>query len=148
MASPVELKPVDALDVTIVMDLYLDILMASSEGAQRFKLAYDWSERDCLLAEHGFSALLTIEADGRRQAVLYDAGLSPKALRHNLDVLQIDATNVRAIVISHGHADHHGGLDGLFQRYGKLRMPLLLHPDAWRERKVVLPSGLQLHMAP
>jgi 7,8-dihydropterin-6-yl-methyl-4-(beta-D-ribofuranosyl)aminobenzene 5'-phosphate synthase len=63
-------------------------------------------------------------------------------------VMQIDARSLRAIVISHGHADHHGGLEGLFQRFGKMRMPLLIHGDAWRERKIVLPTGLELHMPP
>jgi len=131
-----------------VMDLYLDILMASAPGVRRFKLAYDWSERDSLLAEHGFSALVTVESGSRREAVLYDAGLSAKALGHNLDVMQIDARTLRALVISHGHADHHGGLEGLFRRFGKLHMPVVIHPDAWRERKIVLPTGLELHMPP
>lgn len=144
----VNLKAVDAVEVTIVMDLYLDILMASSEGVQRFPMAYDWSDRDNLLGEHGFSALVTVEVNGTRTAVLYDAGLSAKALRNNLDVMQIDATNLRALAISHGHADHHGGLEGLFARYGKLRMPLVIHPDAWLERKIVLPTGTELHMPP
>lgn len=146
--AAIQLKPVDAVEVTIVMDLYLDILIASSPDVQRFKLAYDWSERDSLLAEHGFSALITVDSEGRRDAVLYDAGLSAKALGHNLEVMQIDARNLRALVISHGHADHHGGLEGLFRRFGKLHMPLVIHPDAWRERKIVLPSGLELHMPP
>lgn len=146
--AAIRLKPVDAVEVTIVMDLYLDILMAGADGVQRFRLAYDWSDHDNLLAEHGFSALLTVEADGRRQAILYDAGLSPKAVRHNLEVLQVDARDLRAIAISHGHADHHGGLEGLFQRFGKLGMPLVIHPDAWKERKVVFPSGVELHMPP
>src|SRR5437588_12479988 len=144
----VELTAVDAIEVTIVMDLYLDILMAGQEGVRRFPLAYDGFERDSLLAEHGFSALIRVTRNGETHSILYDAGLSPNAVRHNLDVMDLDVTDMRAIVLSHGHADHHGGLEGLFQRYGRLRMPLVLHPDAFKDRKIVLPSGVELHMPP
>ena len=144
----IELRPVDAVEVTIVMDLYLDILMASTPGVRRFALAYDWADRDNLLAEHGFSALVTVEVGGVRQSLLYDGALSAKALAHNLDVMEVDVGALRAITISHGHADHHGGLEGLFGRRGRLRMPLVIHPDAWKDRKVVLPSGVELHMPP
>jgi 7,8-dihydropterin-6-yl-methyl-4-(beta-D-ribofuranosyl)aminobenzene 5'-phosphate synthase len=130
------------------MDTFVDVLMASSEGVQRWKLAYDWSDRKNLLAEHGFSALITLEINGSKTAVLLDGGLTPSALSHNLDVLQIDVTNLRAMVISHGHVDHHGGLEGLFQRYGKLRLPVIIHPDAWRDRKIIFPTGLEIHMPP
>jgi 7,8-dihydropterin-6-yl-methyl-4-(beta-D-ribofuranosyl)aminobenzene 5'-phosphate synthase len=144
--ADLELQPVDAVEVTIIMDLYLDILMAGQEGVRRFALAYDWSDRDCLIAEHGFSALITVESNGARSAVLYDGGLSAMALQHNLDVMQVDVTNLRAIAISHGHADHHGGLEGLFRRHGRMKLPLVLHPDAWQERKIALPTGLELRM--
>ncbi|HYR62705.1 MAG TPA: MBL fold metallo-hydrolase, partial [Actinomycetota bacterium] len=144
----VELKAVDAIEVTIVMDLYLDLLMAGQEGVRRFPVAYDWFERDNLVAEHGFSALIRVTRNGETQSILYDAGLSPNAVRHNLDVMDLDVTDMRAIVLSHGHADHHGGLEGLFQRYGRLRMPLVLHPDAFKDRKIVLPTGAELHMPP
>ncbi|MFI5314035.1 MAG: MBL fold metallo-hydrolase, partial [Candidatus Dormibacteria bacterium] len=144
----VVLAPVDAVDVTLVMDLSLDILMSGQDGVQRFKLAYDWSDHDSLLAEHGFSALVTVTVNGTRHAVLYDGGLSPLALQHNLDVMQVDVTNLRAITISHGHVDHHGGLEGLFRRHGALRLPLIIHPDAWKDRKVVMPTGAELHLPP
>lgn len=142
------LEPVDAVEIILVMDLSLDILMAGQEGVQRFKLAYDWSDHDSLLAEHGFSALISVELHGRRQSVLYDGGLSALALQHNLDVMQIDVSNLRAIVISHGHVDHHGGLEGLFRRNGAMKLPLIIHPDAWRDRKLVFPTGAEIHLPP
>jgi len=97
----VALVPVDAVDVTLVMDLSLDILMAGQEGVQRFKLAYDWSDHEALLAEHGFSALVTVTVDGGRHAVLYDGGLSALGLQHNLDVMQIDASDPMAPCTCH-----------------------------------------------
>lgn len=147
-AGDLKLKPVDAVEVTIIMDTFVDVLMASADGVQRFKLAYDWSERGNLLAEHGLSVLISLEVDGSRTAVLLDGGLTPNALSHNLDILQVDPTNLRAIVISHGHIDHHGGLEGVFRRFGKLRLPLVIHPDAWKDRKIVFPTGVEIHMPP
>ena len=144
----VSLQEVDAVEVTVVVDNQVDILLAGGEGVRRFPLAYEWADRDGLIAEHGFSAMVTVEVDGRRSSVLYDGGLSATALRRNLDVLQVDVTELRAITISHGHADHHGGLEGLFQRHGRLHMPLLIHPDAWRDRKAVFPTGREIHLPP
>jgi 7,8-dihydropterin-6-yl-methyl-4-(beta-D-ribofuranosyl)aminobenzene 5'-phosphate synthase len=43
---------------------------------RRFPLAYDAFDADQLVAEHGFSALVTVEAGGRRSSVLYDGGMS------------------------------------------------------------------------
>jgi 7,8-dihydropterin-6-yl-methyl-4-(beta-D-ribofuranosyl)aminobenzene 5'-phosphate synthase len=56
--------------------------------------------------------------------------------------------DVRTVVLSHGHADHHGGLEGIVARVGRRRMPLVLHPDAWKERKVVFPTGEEMRLPP
>lgn len=144
---PVGLQPVDRVDVTIVVDNFVDLLMAGDEGVRRYA-ATDLGGSEQLVAEHGFSALITVESDGRSNSVLYDGGLTPGALARNLDILQVPVKDLRALVVSHGHADHHGGLEALFTRYGRRGLPLVIHPEAWRERKLVFPTGTELQLPP
>ncbi len=148
MTDRVALLPIDVADVTILVDNAIDILLPSNEVAQRAPLAYNWSEREQLVAEHGYSLLLTVQRDGRSESVLYDAGLGRSTVLHNMDVLDLQTNDLRAVVLSHGHADHHGGLEGMFQRVGRRNMRLVLHPDVWRDRRVVFPTGVEIHMPP
>jgi 7,8-dihydropterin-6-yl-methyl-4-(beta-D-ribofuranosyl)aminobenzene 5'-phosphate synthase len=148
MSERVTLLPVDFADVTILVDNFIDILLPSDKVAHRAPLSYNWSEREQLIAEHGYSLLLTVQREGHTESVLYDAGLGRKTVLHNMDVLEVQANDLRAVVLSHGHADHHGGLEGMFHRIGRRKMPLVLHPDAWRERRIVFPTGQEIHMPP
>jgi 7,8-dihydropterin-6-yl-methyl-4-(beta-D-ribofuranosyl)aminobenzene 5'-phosphate synthase len=147
LRSP-RLNPVDSLDVTIIVDNAIDILLPSDERTKRPPLTWDWSEKPQLIAEHGYSVLLTVHRNGEAKSILYDAGLSQETVTHNLDVLEIELENVEAIVLSHGHADHHGGLEGMLRRIGRKKLPFVLHPDAWRDRKIVFPTGTEIHMPP
>jgi 7,8-dihydropterin-6-yl-methyl-4-(beta-D-ribofuranosyl)aminobenzene 5'-phosphate synthase len=140
-------EPVDRAEVTIVVDNFVDLLMAGADGVRRY-LVSDLGDRDQLIAEHGFSALITVESHGRRSSVLYDGGLTPATLARNLDVLEVPVRDLRALIVSHGHADHHGGLEALFQRQGRRRLPLVIHPEAWKERKIVFPTGTEIRLPP
>jgi 7,8-dihydropterin-6-yl-methyl-4-(beta-D-ribofuranosyl)aminobenzene 5'-phosphate synthase len=150
MSERVSLEPVDAANVTILVDNFIDALLPSSEVAQRPRVAYDmWErEREQLIAEHGLSLVLTVKRDGRSASLIYDAGLGRESAIHNMDVLQIRLPDLRAVVMSHGHSDHHGGLEGMIRRVGAGGMPLIIHPEAWRERKVIFPTGAELHLPP
>jgi hypothetical protein len=49
----VRLRQVEHADVTIVMDNFVDVLLAGSEDVRRYVL-HDVSDRKQLVAEHGF----------------------------------------------------------------------------------------------
>jgi 7,8-dihydropterin-6-yl-methyl-4-(beta-D-ribofuranosyl)aminobenzene 5'-phosphate synthase len=148
MEGRVRLRAVDSLDVTILVDNSIDLLMAGSDRVKRAPMVPDWSEREQLIAEHGYSALLTIRERGTTRHVLYDAGLGKDTLLHNMGVLGLAVKDLDAIVLSHGHADHHGGLLGMVQALGKRNLPLVLHPDAWRVRQANFGGGVVGNLPP
>lgn len=148
MSEHMAVQPVDAVEVMVLVDNFMDALLPSSPIVRRASVRADSFEREQLIAEHGFSVMLTVYRNGHKESLLYDTGLGKNTLVHNMGVLGISPDNLRAIVLSHGHTDHHGGLASLLQQLGPRRIPLVLHPDAWRDRKVVYPNGSELHLPP
>ena len=143
----VALEPVDEAEVLIVVDNAVDALAAATDRVLRPTRSWDAFDRPSLRAEHGLSLLLTIRRGGRESQILYDAGVGRDTALHNLDVLEIQPRELRTLIMSHGHADHHGGLAGLAKRYGR-GLPLVIHPDAWTERKAVFPDGNEVRLPP
>lgn len=78
------------------------------------------------LAEHGLSVY--IEAQGRK--LLFDTGPSPLFVQ-NAQVLGVDLEQVEAVVISHGHYDHTGGVPK-FCEINKIA-PIYIHKGAFYE---------------
>jgi hypothetical protein len=57
-------------------------------------------------------------------------------------------STIQAIVFSHGHTDHTGGMTGLLDKLGRRRLPILLHPDAFLKRRMVINEMLVLDLPP
>ncbi len=149
-AVEIDLEPVDSVVVTTLMDNVTDIFMPDQGPAHRAKLGRgplrpaaimeNGQVPDALLAEHGFSVLVTVMKDGREHHLLFDAGTSPDGVVENMRRLDVDPAAIEAIVCSHGHFDHTTGIDGLIAVLGRGGLPVLIHPHFWRRRRIVLPG--------
>lgn len=135
------LKDVEKVEVTCLVDNNVDVLLPSTEIARRPVLAKNWYEKP-LIAEHGFCAALTLHIEGAKHRLLLDSGLGPLAACHNADVLGFDLSYCKALISSHGHIDHAGGLLNLRNKMNqKQKIPLVLHEDAFRNRLVKFQDG-------
>jgi 7,8-dihydropterin-6-yl-methyl-4-(beta-D-ribofuranosyl)aminobenzene 5'-phosphate synthase len=92
-------------------------------------LAENRARRRGILAEHGLSIL--VEYNGFK--VLFDVG-QKDVFSLNAKTDGIDLSTVDALVISHGHYDHSGGVPE-FCRLNK-KAPIYIHPDAFCERYI------------
>lgn len=77
-----------------------------------------------LIGEHGLAFLLESED----HSVLFDTGQNV-ALSHNAEKLNVDLSRIDAVVLSHGHYDHTGGLKHLLEKNAAFR--LVAHPDVF-----------------
>ncbi len=59
---------------------------------------------------------------------LLDFGFTPDVYANNLDLMKIDPAAVDALILSHGHLDHYGGLTGFLEaRRAQMRKHLRLY---------------------
>jgi 7,8-dihydropterin-6-yl-methyl-4-(beta-D-ribofuranosyl)aminobenzene 5'-phosphate synthase len=79
------------------------------------------------LAEWGLSML--VEVEGLK--ILIDSGLSFSAV-YNAQIMGIDLSSIDRIVLSHGHADHIGGLRDVLRI--KREVGVIAHPDIWTSK--------------
>jgi 7,8-dihydropterin-6-yl-methyl-4-(beta-D-ribofuranosyl)aminobenzene 5'-phosphate synthase len=148
--DPIDLLPVDEVTVTTLVDNVYDALLESDDRARRIPFTVGavrapQFERGTttvgLRAEHGFSALVSVRRGPATTHVLFDTGMSPDAMVLNADRLGVDLTRIQAVVLSHGHFDHAGGLAGLTGG------TMVLHPYSWTPRRLA-PPGSPVHELP
>ena len=85
-------------------------------------------ETQQLQSEFGLGFHLESTQGGERRNFLLDYGLSKTAGLDNMAFLKIDPGNVDALILSHGHYDHFGGLVPLLTRYrARMRSDLPLY---------------------
>jgi 7,8-dihydropterin-6-yl-methyl-4-(beta-D-ribofuranosyl)aminobenzene 5'-phosphate synthase len=135
-AQPIanDVPEVDRVSVLVVTDGYQLAVVAGkrtgSVDVQHFGwgLSADKPPDRTLISEFGLSMHAQSTRGGETRNLLMDFGFTAGALNNNLDLLGVDPTELNALVLSHGHYDHFGGLVGFLRaNSGRLKPKLPLY---------------------
>ena len=154
-----DMPAVDRLEILVVVDNATDSLSTNPGN-----VVSEWSGlltggrmrslggQGTCCAHHGFSLLITAHAGGATHTLLFDAGPEGATFLRNAGVLGIDFSAIEAVVLSHGHWDHAGGLvaaiESIRARRGSNAIDCYVHPGMFAERALKLPNGELLAFEP
>jgi 7,8-dihydropterin-6-yl-methyl-4-(beta-D-ribofuranosyl)aminobenzene 5'-phosphate synthase len=143
----------DSLAVRVVIDSYQFAVAPSRKLADVDIQHFGWGVSSdkppgrTLISEFGLSILAETRRGTETRTVLQDFGFTPEALINNTSLLGIDPVGLDALVLSHGHYDHFGGLAGFLRASnGKLKLKLPIFVGG--EEAFALASGPRLRCMP
>jgi len=92
-----------------------------------------------LVAKHGLSILVETSMAGENTRILVDAGPPPNVALRNATAMRARVQELDAIVISHGHYDHIGGLLQILKR-SRRPVPVIAHPKVFAPKFAYKPN--------
>jgi len=123
------IEEVDKVEILTLQDNFIDMVTQdNSDVIQRAVPLKGMEISNSILAEHGFSALVTITCDGNARSLLFDFGFSEDGATRNAEALNANIQAVEVLALSHGHLDHVGGIKKFMELTGKSSLDLVLHP--------------------
>lgn len=154
--SASELRPVDGLEVLVLVDNVTDSLSTVpadvvNENATLIRAgATEMSGEARCCAHHGLSFVIAARLEGARRLVMFDAGPEAYTVTRNGRLLGVPFQDIEEVALSHGHWDHAGGLVEalrlILEANGGRRVPLHLNGGMYGARGYKLPSGDVLPM--
>lgn len=123
--KPFQPPVVDHLSVRVVVDSSYERFMPAvthpAVAVEHLK-RIPGRQMSTLAAEWGLSLHLESANEGATAQYLLDFAYTPEILNRNFDLLDIDPNRLNGLILSHGHRDHYGGLDGFVRQY-RTHMP-------------------------
>lgn len=133
-----QIPALQSVTIEILVDNFFDVFEPSRPGI--VERVVPGRLKKPLVAAHGLAYLVTLNHQGRLTRILMDTANSPLPLFNNLEALEHTVDDIDAVVLSHGHPDHYGGLfEFLAKRSGSV--PIFLHQDIFLPKVFITPRG-------
>jgi 7,8-dihydropterin-6-yl-methyl-4-(beta-D-ribofuranosyl)aminobenzene 5'-phosphate synthase len=124
----------DGVAVRVLVDSYQFAVAPSRKLADVDIQHFGWGISEdrppgkTLISEFGLSMHAETRRGTETRNVLIDFGFTPEALTNNANLVGIEPGRLDALVLSHGHYDHFGGLAGFLRaNSGKLKTDLPIY---------------------
>ena len=118
--TPFEAPVVDSLAVRVVVDSHYERFLPKAEHAHvaiEHVGGIPGRPMTTLAGEWGLALHLESRAGGAGARFLLDFGYTPEILNRNVSLLGIEPSGLDGLILSHGHRDHYGGLDGFVTQH-------------------------------
>jgi 7,8-dihydropterin-6-yl-methyl-4-(beta-D-ribofuranosyl)aminobenzene 5'-phosphate synthase len=118
-AAPIQAPVVDRVSVRVLVDGAYNLFLRPGEvkGVKIEPPPRTEDYRRAIHNEWGLSLFVESQRASEQHTVMLDFGYTPGALVNNMELIGADPKKIEALIVSHGHFDHYGGLIGFLDKY-------------------------------
>lgn len=118
-AASIDVPVVDKLAIRVLVDSSFDLFLRPGQvNGVTVEPSPAFSDfRRSLHNEWGLSLWLESQRAGEQRTLMLDYGYTPEVLYNNMELIGVDPRKIDALIVSHGHYDHFGGLMGFLDKY-------------------------------
>ena len=118
-AAVLEVPEVDKLSIRVLVDSSFDLFFRPNKvnGVAIQPAPRQADFRRSLHNEWGLSLWLESQRAAEERTMMLDYGYSQNVLYNNMELIGVDPRKLDALIVSHGHYDHFGGLMGFLDKF-------------------------------